>query len=252
MLESMQRHFLETVRHERPAMLLGISKISSDQTWAIYRRNYIEGHVAALADTYGTVRELVGSDYFGQLARRYVAQSESLTGDLNDYGGDFADFLATILATAPGGAALPYLPDMARLDWQWFAQLRAQQGAADWLGKLLALPPMDWQDVKVAPAGRFLRSEFPIYQIWRLAQGNAGEVDLSADGEAVLITRPSAVVVTLLSKAQAVFIEHWFSGATLGIALAAAVEADEGFDLSTILTMLAALGAVQTIKEHIP
>ncbi len=250
MLESMQRHFFETLRQERPAPLLGASNISAQQTWAIYRRNYLEGHAAALADTYGTVRDLVGIDYFGQLARRYVAGADSLSGDLNDYGDDFADFLVATLPTAPGGAALPYLPDIAHLDWLWFAQLRAPLGAADWLDELLALPPACWQDVTAIPAGRLLRSEFPIYQIWRLNQGDVDEVDLSADGEAVLVSRPDSVAVTLLSEAQALFIERWFSGEALGFALTAAVETDDEFDFPTFLTSLAALGAVQAIEEH--
>jgi hypothetical protein len=238
MLESMQRHFFETLKQERPAPLLGASNIGPEQTWAIYRRNYLEGHVAALADTYGTVRDLVGIDYFGQLARRYVSKYDSLSGDLNDYGNDFADFLDAFLTTAPGGAALPYLPDIARLDWLWFAQLRAPLAAADWLDKLLALPPACWQDITAFPAGLLLRSEFPIYRIWRLNQGDVGEVDLSADGETVFLTRPDSVAVTLLSEAQAIFIEHWFSGETLGFALTAALEIDDDFDFPAFLLRL--------------
>ena len=51
--------------------------------------------------------------FFGEAARQYIVGHPSLSGDLNDYGGEFAQFLAAY----PHAADLPYLPDVARLEW---------------------------------------------------------------------------------------------------------------------------------------
>lgn len=250
MLESMQKHFFEALRQERPDPMLGASNILPEQSWAIYRRNYRDGHVAALADTYNTVRDLVGIDYFNQLARRYVTNSESRSGDLNDYGIDFPEFLDANLSKLPGGTTLPYLPDIARLDWCWFSQLRSSSSVSDWLAELLNLPQNGWQEVVIVPAAQLLRSEFPIHEIWHLSQGVVETVNLNKRGETVLIARASAVTVTLLNEAQAAFVERWFAGEPLSFALAAALDIDDEFDFLAVMTMLAAQDAVQAIKGY--
>lgn len=250
MLEALQHGFLDTLRGSAPRLPLGPSKIAAEQTWAIYRRNYLEGHIAALADTYGTVLKLVGADYFSQLARRYAAQAESRSGDLNDYGAGFADFLAELLPTAPGGDALPYLPDLARFDWAWFEVLRAPHRPVDWLFELLGLPAARWPQAKALAAGHCLCSAYPIYRIWRLTEGDEAAVELNSGGEALLIARPGPVRVSLLNAAEAAFVSRWFSGDSLETALEAALVADGDFDLPTHLTKLAALGAVRAIESE--
>ena len=63
--------------------------------------------------TYRVVRELVGAPFFDAAVDAFVRAHPSTGGDLNVYGGEFADFLAAY----PHARDLPYLPDVARLEW---------------------------------------------------------------------------------------------------------------------------------------
>src|SRR5260370_25027030 len=62
--------------------------------------------------TYPAVDRLLGRDFFELAAERFCAKHPPGSGYLNEYGGEFADFLAGLPETA---AALRYLPDVARL-----------------------------------------------------------------------------------------------------------------------------------------
>lgn len=257
-LQDLQRNFLAQIVTPDalclPSFSLGSSKVLPEQSWAIYRRNYLESHVAALASTYTNVLKLVGDAYFRQLARRYVMQTSSRHGDLNHYGADFADFIADILPTAPNGAALAYLPDMARLDWAWFEVLRAPIGASNWFAQLQNTAEENWSQLRAKPACKILSSPFPIYQIWLLNENTTvcshqTKLDITPP-ETVLIARPNQVEVINLTPAEAIFINTWLAenqAATLENALEAALLHDEQFDFAATLMLLARLNAIHSI-----
>lgn len=74
-------------------------------------RNTVRGVlIQALRLSYPTVDALVGADFFDQTAHLYIAAHPPRAACLTFYGDAFADFLAG------AAAALPYLPDVARLD----------------------------------------------------------------------------------------------------------------------------------------
>ncbi|MFX9866817.1 DNA-binding domain-containing protein, partial [Acinetobacter baumannii] len=78
-----------------------------------YRATSIANATAALRLAYPVCRLITGDDYFDALARRYRAACPSRDGDLNRYGDRFAAFLDGFEPVR----ALPYLPDVARLEW---------------------------------------------------------------------------------------------------------------------------------------
>src|SRR6266542_3456863 len=67
----------------------------------------------ALATTFPTVQALVGEDFFRMLARAFVGQSPPNQPVLAEYGAGFPAFIAGHDAARD----LPYLADIARLDW---------------------------------------------------------------------------------------------------------------------------------------
>lgn len=246
MHDDMQRAFLAAVRGAAPQVALGTSTIPWEVTWEIYGRNYLEGHIGALADTFGTVRAVIGLDCLRSLAKQYVVQAHSVSGDLNDYGLDFPDFLSTSQISE----TLPYLGDVARLDWAWLVTLRAAHHAGNWLQQLVSLPPDAWPGALARPAGIVLTSRFPIYSIFRLHAEDGPTVNLDCGGQTILISRTDAVVVTLLTDAEAACVTSWFAGNTLGAAMDAGLAVDEQFDISALLRRLTAVGALQSIESN--
>jgi uncharacterized protein (UPF0276 family) len=80
---------------------------------ALYRGNLAATAAKALGAAYPVIAALVGAEFFAALARNYVRAWPAQEGDLNLFGDHYADFLAGF----PHVAELPYLPDMARLEW---------------------------------------------------------------------------------------------------------------------------------------
>src|SRR4029453_7123257 len=80
---------------------------------AVYRHTIFANYRNALGATHRVVRELTGVPFFDAAVDAFVLAHPSTGGDLNVYGDAFASFLATY----PHAAPLPYLPDVARLEW---------------------------------------------------------------------------------------------------------------------------------------
>src|SRR5205814_1248125 len=102
-LARFQHDFLERVYGEAPAV----------GPTAIYRRNVLANLHDALAAAYPVVRRLVGDAFFRELAERFARAHPSASRDLHRYGKPLPQFIADY-APAVG---LPYLADVARLEW---------------------------------------------------------------------------------------------------------------------------------------
>ena len=80
---------------------------------APYRHSIRRNYRNALGATYRVVKRLVGEPFFNAAVDAYVAAHPSGCADLNVYGDRFDRFLADY----PPARTLPYLPDVARLEW---------------------------------------------------------------------------------------------------------------------------------------
>lgn len=245
MLEHDQKRFLEVVRGATHALKLGPGAIAHESAMRVYQRNYRETHIAALAETYSTVKQVVGDGYFRQLAQQFVLDTDSRSGDLNDYGEAFASFIDASHASQ----SMPYLSDLARLDWSWFEVLRSPVMPSNWLPELLLLAPPMWSGTTVQAAGRCIHSRHPIYSIWQLVQDGGDIVSLDQGGQTVLVSRSAQVEVTLLAPASACFVRCWLGGGTLEAALDGALGLNPDMDIPALLNELASLGAVESLES---
>lgn len=249
MLDDVQKNFLRSVMEPQVHFSLGQSAINAETTWKIYRNNYVKAHTTALADTFSTVQKIVGIDYFEQLAKAFVANNPSTSGDLNDYGRAFPSFLNGFLPSIPHGDTLAYLPDMARVDWAWFEVLRMETLASlTWQHELLNLSPEQQAMVSAKPACRYLSSNFPIYSIWRLNEDEADLTVNSQEAQNLLIARTHEVKLMAMSSAEMAFAERWFNRHSLTDAVEAALTIDQQFQLGTLLSRLAAIGAISSLE----
>lgn len=105
----------------------------------VHRNTVLGAGVNALRLSCPTVDRLVGEAFFDQAAAAFVRSSPPRVARLSAYGEGFAEFLA---GHAPA-AALPYLPDVARLDLAIDRAVRTPQGERRFVleaGVMLALP----------------------------------------------------------------------------------------------------------------
>jgi len=207
---------------------------------AAYRRSVFGNLVSALLATYPVVARIVGLPFFREMARRYISARPSESGDLNEYGERFVEFIASY-----GPAAdLPYLPDVARLEWQVQAIYYAEEAPAPDLSALADVPQSRWGELRFTlnPATARFDSRWPLDAIWRVNQdGYDGNmtVDFSQSSRLLVLRRESRVFVEPLREGEAAFWDALAAGVPLAGASDAAAAVDTGFDLAATLSRLA-------------
>lgn len=217
---------------------------------AVYRRNVLGNYAAALRDVYPVLLRLVGESFFDRLVRDYATQIPSRSGDLHDFGGELCAFLEAL----PAARDLPYLADVARLEWAVHRSFHARRAPPLDPARLAAVPPECLADLRceLHPAARLLRSSYPVLTIWRVNQPDwSGDraVDLHLGAEHVLVIR-RGLEVTLepLSAPEYAMLEALDEGRSLSDALAAALNGDAGFDLEAFLAAHALGGTLTELR----
>jgi hypothetical protein len=216
------------------------------QRLAVYRRSIMGNLVSALAATYPVLAKIVGLPFFREAARAYVRAHPSASGDLNEYGGGFADFIALY----PYGRELGYLADVARLEWLVQEVYYAPEPASADLSTLAACVPEDYGRLRFAFSGDYARldSPWPLTDIWRVnAEGYEGElaVDFSRGAQVLVLRRDGLVEVEALAGGEAAFLDALAAGAPLASATEAALQVDANFDLGAALTRFIGAGIVR-------
>jgi hypothetical protein len=210
----------------------------------VYRNNYRGNLHDALAGAYPIIKQLVGDEFFRYMARKFIEQYPSRSGNLHHYGAEIADFLASF-EPAQG---LPYLPDVAALEWACHRAYFAADACALDLAELAQVPPDQYPHLvlRTHPSCHLVRSCYPVVEIWRAHQPGA-EADFRIDPDSgasnALVSRNNdAVIVDELSPADSCWLQAVRAGATLGDATAAALQSDPGFDLHAVLLKLVGQG----------
>jgi uncharacterized protein len=218
---------------------------------AVYRGNVFGNCLNALAAAYPIVCKIVGTEFFDATARAYVRAHPSASGDLNEYGAALAEFLVAFQHTRD----LPYLPDVARMEWLAHRAYYAADSAPFDPARLAGLPSDRWAALRpvLAPACALLVSDWPLAHLWTVHQdGYAGEldVDLDAGPDRILVHRPRwKAEVRALAAGDYRFLAAAQAGATLGDALEAAVSDDSGFDPAGVLARWLEAGVVVDFAE---
>ena len=231
-----------------PAFAIAGPAVATERI-AIYRTAMFANYRKALGATYAVVQRLVGAAFFHAAVDEFVRACASTSGDLNVYGDEFADFLATY----PHARDLPYLPDVARLEWAIDEAQRAADTArapAAVLAALAAVRPERLTSLRLRldPSCRLVASAFPILRVWQVNQpDHEGDerVDLDAGADALLVRREASdVSLSQLAPGEHAFLAALAAGAALGAALDAAQTADAQFDLGAALRAHIAAGTI--------
>lgn len=245
-LADTQRDFSGFVFKQTQHLPIGIKDngIAAAQRLAIYLNNTRLSLRACLQDLYPVVARLVGEAFFNHLADSYSMAYPPQSPCLSEYGGQFSDYLADFKAAA----SLPYLPDVARLEWFWHEAYHAADALALDLYILAKLSPEWLAQVrfKLHPSTRLLASEYPLARIWQANQTDApedGVIDLNEGAHYVLLYRPEfAVEVIRLSCADYTFFAALNAGATLTEAVAQSLSIQPDRDVQQLLQHSLSLG----------
>lgn len=215
------------------------------RNFSVHRNNVVAGLVKALATTFPAVRRLVGDAFFDVMAAKFVRARPPHSPVLLVWGAEFPDWLAAF----PPAERVPYLADVARLEWSWVEAFNAEDAEPTPAARLHARPADGLEGLRLVPhpSLRLVRSPHPIVSLWADVTGRRpGAVDLAV-AETALVVRPGGEVrVHTVAADHADFFEGLLAMLSLGDL--ADLAARQGLDLTAALAIAFGDGLVADIQ----
>jgi hypothetical protein len=224
--------------------------------FAVYRNNVLASLMDALADSFPVVQALVGVDFFRAMAQLYVRQFPPESPILAEYG----DRLPSFIRDFAPAAGVPYLGDVAWLEWlriRSFHSADGQSVSAATLAEVwsyaASLPD---RQLTLHPSLQLFSSPYAVVSIWAAHQGE-GELAapqqiqqqlatlvLDTPQQALLLRTGLTVDLIPVDAGTHGFIAGLHRGLTLGEAMAQASQQHAGFEVTPALMVLIQHGAV--------
>ena len=231
-LQNLQLEFAESLFANAPQL----DCILPAQNIRLYQQNVMIHLIQALRTTYPLILRLVGDDFFQLTARAYIKQYPSRSGDVNEYGEYFSDFLAEYQPVKE----LIYLAEVAQFEWTCHLLLSASSHAPMDLDILKKLQPEQYEQIHfyLHPASKVMKFYYPILRIIELCAGNIDDtIDLSEEGVNLLIIRRDLdISLVPLAVGEFTFLAALQENKSLAEALTSAIEVDATFVLDEKLS----------------
>ena len=200
----------------------------------IYRNTFFGTLTNALRLSYPAIHRLVGAEFFEAVAHAFIGARPPRGAYLNEYGGDFPDFLARF----PAAASVLFLFDVAQLERAVARALHAADATPLELMNLRAVGEGEERRISFVPhpSVSLIRADYPADTIWRaVLDGDDAAlhaVDLDDEQVWLLIERSSTRInVMRLSEAAWGFTSALCDGQPLG----EAIDLAPAIDISTLL-----------------
>lgn len=229
----------------------GVTARAADEAetrFAVYRNNVTHSLTRALARRYPVVERLVGPEFFAAMARLFLRDHPPRDPRLFLWGETFPAFLQGFRPLRD----LPYLPDVARLEWMRGLAYHAADAPplqAEALATAATAPQRF--ALSLHPSVQLLRSRHAVVTIWQANQPGASaperpiRPDLAEDA-LVLRDRADRVPVIALPPGEAAFLAALLRGDTLLMAAQSA----EGADPAPLLAQLFRTGNITRLIER--
>jgi hypothetical protein len=206
---------------------------------AVYRHHVRTSLTEALVSTFPVVCRLVDRRFFGWLADCYIRKHPPATPCLFEYGGDFPAFVERF----PACAALPWLADVAQLEWAMNLAFHAPDVTPMGPGRLVVTPPDELGALvlELEPSVTYVASRWPIDAIWRANQPGVEQITVELDSGSVRLEvrrRDDDVVFRTLPAGSFSFRRALADGEPLERAVDAARAADGAFDVTSEIRAL--------------
>lgn len=251
-LNKVQQGFRDCITDEAPDAFMAIFKgggVSAENRMKVYRNNVIRSLSNAVTVVYPLTEKLVGAEFLKEAVRQYVVANLPDQGNLNFYGATFPEF---IRAYEPA-RGLPYLYDMARLEWAWEMATLAQDDEKLDPARLQEIPEdrIPYLRFTLRDSVRLIRSQYPLDKIvdFCRAETQDGTLDISGGAEThLMVIRPELQTqMRKTSNGEWILLSELRDRRTLLDAAEKAAEADASFGLAAILQKHLELGTFTEI-----
>lgn len=202
----------------------------------------------ALGGVFPVSRMLVGDDFFAHAAGFFISEMPPRSPVLLDYGSGLPAFLASL----PAAADVPYLSDVARLEWAVHRAYHAADAEPLEVVAVAATLPAQSADLVFTPHPSLMlvRSPYAVDQIWRLHQNGSPAAEVRIDDRAayLVVARPRRTVEILSFDAAAfAVVEALAGGKALGQALDAGLSTSPDLAVDNLLANLLTAGLFMSV-----
>jgi hypothetical protein len=235
LLETQQIMRSSLLGHDNQAVADFLSAESCSESINIYRNTVLISLTKALKLSYPVVLQLVGEEFFEATALEFARKEPPQLAYLDRYGGGFSTFLRAFLPAA----GVPYLADVARLEWAINRAIHAPDLDAIDVHALEAISPADQERVRFRwhPSISLLDLAYPADVIWRaIVDGNdsaLAEIDIDAGPVWLLIERGKiGVRVERMQRPAWMLARQLFSRTAIASVIGASDSLDVAFEIA--------------------
>jgi hypothetical protein len=217
--------------------------------FSVYRNNVMVSLIEALADCFPVTLQLVGDDFFRGMAREFALASPPRSPVMARYGEYFPAFVAAFRPAA----SVPYLADVARLEW---ARIRAFHAAdstpvdpAMLQSRLDSPEGVDSLGLALNPSVQWLPSPHPVVSLWAAHQQQEPElkdIDLTQPETALVLRDGLEVLTFCVEPGAGAFLSGLARSESLAQAAETALTHHPQFDLAAALLLLIRHSALTT------
>jgi hypothetical protein len=166
----------EAARAFDPALLQLVApgeRLAPAEGLDIYAQMYWARLHDVVRDDFPRVVALLGPEEFSRVVRAYLAQYPSTHPSVRHVGRAFAAFLAA----SQESPRLPFLADLARLEWARLAVFDAPDAATLRVDDLHAVAVEAWPELtfQLVPALQLVHSAWPVHALWARDHDECGD-----------------------------------------------------------------------------
>lgn len=185
------------------------------QRLSVYRNNIVGSLTDIMLGSFPLIEKLVGKEFLEGAARAFILQNPPNQGCLNFYGRGFPEFLESF----EPAKALPYLPDMARLEIAMNDSYYAADQEALTADGLAAIPPESLGDLKLELCDHVhvILSRYPLLGIKAMCENPDVEPPDMNEGAALMTFRQDLKTeIAKLGEDEFAVLSYLQSGHALG------------------------------------
>lgn len=219
-LRDIQFSFLHDIYSgEQTSAIYLDERVGSRARLSIYSNNTLFGLTDVLANAYPVLKKIVGDEFFKTIARHYLRAHPQSAGNRHTFGGALSTFLENFKPVA----ALPYLSDIAALEWAHFQAGIADDAVATGFDDLAAALSSDPAfALALHPSVHVVPQMFNALDIWREHQKeDVGIIQLSSEPHTIMIwrTQDDTVLIRKVTSAFAALLRSCQNGVAFGDAM---------------------------------
>lgn len=193
-LAALQHQFRDALHYQHHDLPVGNGVAPPEALLQVYRNNFVMTLTECLEAVYPVVNKLVGDDCFQAIARHHVLNTPMTDACADRYGAGFDHTIKTLPNII---GAVPYLADMAALEWHIQRVNRAPLATPFPLEKLAQVSDDAFGAIKLQcpPSVAILPSTYAIGTLWQAVSQNDDNALAGLN-----IAQPETVAVQLLAQ----------------------------------------------------